>query len=207
MMDIWGVFFLQFLLLKTTLLRHDCESLYVHMYKSSPWICLEKELLGCREYDGQLIRHCQTVFKERCINLLSHQPWMKNCLVHFLQHLVFSSLCCLFCISMITNEVWVFYGLQPNEMPFHVFCPLFFFITIIFILNLILVYLKIYWLKSTKPGSWLTSDDYLPHFLEQVIYSLWISLFIWKLEKIILILHISPACGENRIRLGTSRAL
>lgn len=42
-----------------------------------------------------------------------------------------SSLCCLFCVSMITDEVWVFYDLAPNrfslfyEMSFHVFYSFF----------------------------------------------------------------------------------
>ena len=149
-------------------------------------------------------------------------------MVHFFQHSVFSelvvfflfvlfffllsSLCCLYAFpwSRMRFEsfmIWDQIVFLLNEMPFHVFCPLYFFITIIiFILNLILVYLKVYWLESRKSGSWLTSDNYLPSFLEQVIFSLWISVFVRKVEKIILILPISPSWGDNWIRLGMSKA-
>lgn len=139
----------------------------------------------------------------------------------FFQHLVFSevfffffllsSLCCMYAfpwsrMRFETFMIWDQIVFLLYEIPFHVFCPLHFFITIIFIPNLILVYLKIYWLESRKPGSWLTSDDYLPSFLEQVIFSLWISMFIRKVEKIILVLPISPSWGDNWIRLGMSKA-
>ena len=108
----------------TTLLRHICASFHVHLYKSSSWICLEKELLSCRKYNVHLIRHCQTIFKDDWTNLFSHQPQVKKLFVpHFLQMFRYCQTCVflptechLFVfISMITNEVWVFHNLGPNR--------------------------------------------------------------------------------------------
>ena len=51
------------------MLRNSCATLHMHMYKSSFWICLEKELLGYREC------HCQIVLPRRkCLFIL----WLQS---------------------------------------------------------------------------------------------------------------------------------